>query len=84
MYTYEHDDHIADADSTADVAFPYLTSKKKTEPSKRSNRGSYPHLLNTYQYQPSFPSCSQEQAGIASNPSLLPQKMLSITKRVNL
>jgi hypothetical protein len=67
MYTDEHDDHIADVVSTADVAFPYLTSKKKTEPSKRSNRGSYPHLLNAYQYQPSFPSCSQEQAGIASN-----------------
>lgn len=67
MYTDEHDDHIAEAVSNADVAFPYLTSKSKTEPSKRSNRGSYPHLLNTYQYQPSSPSRSQEHAGIAGN-----------------
>jgi len=67
MYTDKHDDHIAEAVSTADIAFPYLTSKNKTEPSKRSNRGSYPHLINTYQYQPSSPGCSQEHAGIAGN-----------------
>jgi hypothetical protein len=67
MYTDTHDDHDAEAVSTADIAFPYLTSKNKTQPSKRSNRGSYPHLINTYQYQPSSPSCSQEQAGIASD-----------------
>lgn len=67
MYTDKHDDLIAETAGNADVAFPYLTSKKKTEPSKRSNRGSYPHLLNTYQYQPSSPCRSQEQAGIASD-----------------
>jgi hypothetical protein len=56
MYTDEHDDYIAEAVSTADIAFRYLTSKNKTQPSKRSNRGSYPHLINTYEYQPSSPS----------------------------
>jgi hypothetical protein len=67
MYTDKHDDLIAETAGNTDIAFPYLTSKKKTEPSKRSNRGSYPHLLNTYQYQPSSPCRSQEQAGIASD-----------------
>jgi hypothetical protein len=66
MYTDKHVDHIAEAVSTADIALPYVISKNKADPSKRSNRGSYPHLLNTYEYQPSTTCSSQEHAGIAA------------------
>lgn len=65
MYTDTHVEDIADEQHSA-VSYPYLTSSKKTDPSKRSNRGSYPHLINTYEYQPSASCRSQEQAGISS------------------